>query len=614
MSSVLSHPEEDVQQGTQVQEIIMDDSQLRLEKVKDFSSYDCPICLGSYDLVHSCAEADAKLMTEDFSSSSISCRIPILFEESHLLDVCKHRMCRSCLSMYCESKIREGIVDIRCCVPLVDHMKLQDPSPLFAATSSENDNPDPQLRIKINQKAARAMILCNTLFTHHDVEQILLTNNSAFSKDDIFRRYERFKFESIHGDACRRCPKCDRARIFSFPTLDTLSSSSMQEESLPQQNLVSGNMDSFSAATNEREKITVVSSTDMEPQPQVPIQPKRPTPHIVNCYECNTEFCYFHSNAHTGRTCEDYDEQQRVVDEQSAAYLREHSKCCPKCGMNVQKMDGCNQMQCPKCQTHFCWLCLAVIGSDMFPAHFQWWNLAGCPNLQLHEGTTLSSRAMCVSRLVSVLQILFIGIPSIILMVVTVILFPCCFMGKNGLVDQRMQDCISLWGNILTGLLLAPVMLAMTLMSCIVFIMKGVAQAVLVFFQELKKIVMKANDKVSECQTKKHPAPQVGVAVSSVSSPVTNGTDALPTNNDLALACEKFEVNLGVDVEKGCNEESKTNPKKPCVDETVAITVLDSFAKNDPQSKVCDTLITSQKNVNIEACDIVCSVIGEEYC
>jgi len=54
--------------------------------------------------------------------------------------------------------------------------------------------------------------------------------------------------------------------------------------------------------------------------------------------------------------------------------------------------------------------------------------------------------------------------------------------------------------------------------------------------------------------------------------------------------------------------------KKPRVDDTVAITVLDSFTENDPQSKVCNSLITSQKNVNIEACDIVCNVIGEEYC
>lgn len=622
MFSMVSHPQEDAQQGTEagcavaIQEI-MDDSPLGLEKMKDSSSYDCPICLGSYDLVHSCAEADLRLMTEDSSSSSsISCRIPILFEESHTLDVCKHRMCRSCLSMYCESKIREGIVDIRCCVPLLDHTNnMHDTSPpLLAATTSESDQ-DPQL-MKVNKKT-RTMMLCNTLFTHHDVEQILLTNHSTFSKEDIYRKYERFEFEAIHGDACRRCPQCDRARIFSFPTPDTLNSSTLQEEALQQQNPFSFNIDSYSAATDvPQEEIRDVSSTAIEPQ-QVPMQQKRPTPHIVNCHECDTEFCYFHSNAHTGRTCEEYEEQQRVVDEKSAEYLREHSKCCPKCGMNVQKMDGCNQMQCPKCQTHFCWLCLAIIGNDMFPAHFQWWNLAGCPNLQLHEGTTLSSRAMCFSRVVSFLQIIFIGIPSVILMVVTVILFPCCFMGKNGLVDQRMQDCISLWGNVLTGFLLTPVMLAVTLMSCIVFILKGVAQALLVLFQELKKILMKANGKVAECRIKKHPAhleERVDVMVSSISSPVTDGMNALPSNHDLSLDCNKLEEILDVDVEKGCSEETKSHPKKPRVDDTVAITVLDSFTENDPQSKVCNSLITSQKNVNIEACDIVCSVIGEEYC
>jgi hypothetical protein len=42
-------------------------------------------------------------------------------------------------------------------------------------------------------------------------------------------------------------------------------------------------------------------------------------------------------------------------------------------------------MKCTKCGVHFCWLCGKVVDSGTFPAHYQWWNLNGCPNMQMNQ-------------------------------------------------------------------------------------------------------------------------------------------------------------------------------------------------------------------------------------
>lgn len=40
-------------------------------------------------------------------------------------------------------------------------------------------------------------------------------------------------------------------------------------------------------------------------------------------------------------------------------------------------------MKC-QCGAAFCWLCGKQIDDATFPAHFQWWNPAGCANLQVN--------------------------------------------------------------------------------------------------------------------------------------------------------------------------------------------------------------------------------------
>ncbi|XP_054267521.1 E3 ubiquitin-protein ligase RNF14 [Macrosteles quadrilineatus] len=53
------------------------------------------------------------------------------------------------------------------------------------------------------------------------------------------------------------------------------------------------------------------------------------------------------------------------------AWMSQNSKKCPCCNINIEKNDGCNKMICRKCNTNFCWLCLARVSSLNPYLHYQ---------------------------------------------------------------------------------------------------------------------------------------------------------------------------------------------------------------------------------------------------
>lgn len=62
---------------------------------------------------------------------------------------------------------------------------------------------------------------------------------------------------------------------------------------------------------------------------------------------------------------------QKAVEESfSRDWLNENCKSCPRCGTNIQKVDGCNKMTCTSCRQYFCWLCLGVLSKVNPYSHF----------------------------------------------------------------------------------------------------------------------------------------------------------------------------------------------------------------------------------------------------
>ncbi|KAL1419596.1 hypothetical protein MTO96_005091 [Rhipicephalus appendiculatus] len=69
----------------------------------------------------------------------------------------------------------------------------------------------------------------------------------------------------------------------------------------------------------------------------------------------------------------------------SEDWMQENSRKCPRCGVYIEKQDGCNKMTCWRCGTHFCWICgVALI---MFRNPYEHFSDATTPCFnKLYEG------------------------------------------------------------------------------------------------------------------------------------------------------------------------------------------------------------------------------------
>jgi len=231
---------------------------------------------------------------------------------------------------------------------------------------------------------------------------------------------------------------------------------------------------SSSHEPNQQQKLHQNQSQSQSQSPLI----KSTTP-IVICHTCSTEFCYFHSNAHSSTcphakpiSCIEYHAMTSDADRTNVEYAQRilRAKPCPTCGISVSKDGGCNQIKCTHCSTHFCWLCGAIVDDGAFPEHFRWWNLNGCANMQLDENDEPLKCTLWMARALSLAQIIVLGIPSLVLTGISWILCPCLVPGCGRTNRERLINCVSFWGSFLSSLLLLPFtclgMLLLTTMYC----------------------------------------------------------------------------------------------------------------------------------------------------
>ncbi|PIC31138.1 hypothetical protein B9Z55_022143 [Caenorhabditis nigoni] len=84
---------------------------------------------------------------------------------------------------------------------------------------------------------------------------------------------------------------------------------------------------------------------------------------LKECITCGKPYCrWCLSGSHENQSCVD---AKRIQNSERSleAFIRESGgrvKPCPTrdCGSIIEKSDGCNHMICPKCEIHFCWICL----------------------------------------------------------------------------------------------------------------------------------------------------------------------------------------------------------------------------------------------------------------
>ncbi|XP_065895371.1 E3 ubiquitin-protein ligase parkin-like isoform X2 [Dysidea avara] len=95
----------------------------------------------------------------------------------------------------------------------------------------------------------------------------------------------------------------------------------------------------------------------------------------IECNECKHVFCARCKKAYHSGSCNSASSRQQgaqayntnrfsAVDAERARwvvanerYIEDNAKRCPRCGVAIQKTEGCNHMTCT-CKFEFCWLCL----------------------------------------------------------------------------------------------------------------------------------------------------------------------------------------------------------------------------------------------------------------
>ncbi|KAK5137456.1 hypothetical protein LTR08_008434 [Meristemomyces frigidus] len=81
------------------------------------------------------------------------------------------------------------------------------------------------------------------------------------------------------------------------------------------------------------------------------------------CPSCFTIICVrCKVGQHFGETCEQYRESSSAHQRAMEVYIREgNAKRCTNCATIVEKIGGCNNMECPGCKAHFCFTCMEVL-------------------------------------------------------------------------------------------------------------------------------------------------------------------------------------------------------------------------------------------------------------
>ena len=79
----------------------------------------------------------------------------------------------------------------------------------------------------------------------------------------------------------------------------------------------------------------------------------------MKCDACGQKSCFTHDVPwHSELTCTQYDKIIKKAEKATQNFLDRETKPCPKCGVRITKIGGCNHMVCkvPSCKYEFCWL------------------------------------------------------------------------------------------------------------------------------------------------------------------------------------------------------------------------------------------------------------------
>ncbi|XP_055311502.1 uncharacterized protein DDB_G0292642 [Sitodiplosis mosellana] len=159
-------------------------------------------------------------------------------------------------------------------------------------------------------------------------------------------------------------------------------------------------------------------------------------PVAVKCPTCVEEFCSSCKKAwHPMMTCEE--NSRRLVangadDSIGIPFDTDLIKCCPMCGVPIEKDEGCAQMMCKRCKHVFCWYCLASLDDDFLLRHY---DKGPCKNKLGHSrASVVWHRAQVIGIFASFGILLLVASPLLLLAA------PCIVCCKCRACSTKLDD------------------------------------------------------------------------------------------------------------------------------------------------------------------------------
>ncbi|XP_054638351.1 E3 ubiquitin-protein ligase RNF144B isoform X2 [Dunckerocampus dactyliophorus] len=162
-------------------------------------------------------------------------------------------------------------------------------------------------------------------------------------------------------------------------------------------------------------------------------------PAAVPCPTCHTIFCSDCGGPwQGGHTCSELQPMMPHSDESrghSDSDSEQPIKQCPKCGIYIERNQGCAQMVCKCCKHTFCWYCLHNLDGDIFLRHY---DKGPCRNKLGHSRAVLMwDRTKVVGILVGVTIVVLITSPLLLLASPC---FLCCMCKTCGGKKKKKKD------------------------------------------------------------------------------------------------------------------------------------------------------------------------------
>ncbi|CAG9864533.1 unnamed protein product [Phyllotreta striolata] len=176
--------------------------------------------------------------------------------------------------------------------------------------------------------------------------------------------------------------------------------------------------------------------------PRPPKSP--PSPHPFRCPACSQTFCAAcKGDWHPGAECGAADAASPAPP--GIPFDSETIKCCPMCGVPIEKDEGCAQMMCKRCKHVFCWYCLASLDDDFLLRHY---DKGPCKNKLGHSrASVIWHRAQVIGIFAGFGVLLLVASPLLLLAAPCIVCCKCRTCGAGvgaaagvGKLDEEEED------------------------------------------------------------------------------------------------------------------------------------------------------------------------------